>query len=110
MTAPVINEKISDNSNMTMAFVLPKEYKTIESAPVPTNSKVYLRHIPKRICAVTTFTWSVTEKQGEEKAKTFIEKLRGKGYETGKWQLARYNPPFTIPFLRTNEIIVELNE
>ena len=117
MTAPVINQKInmtapvlnnSSSNGMMMAFVLPKEYKTIESAPVPTNKNVKLREIPKRKCAVIQFTWNINEKQGEEKATQFISTLKSKGYHTGTWQLARYNPPFTIPFLRTNEIIVEL--
>lgn len=121
MTAPVINQTIaneridmtspvlsSNAGSSTMAFVLPKEYKTVDSAPIPLNKNVRLRTLPKRKCAVMQFTWNVSEKQGEEKAKTFIKALQEKGYETGNWQLARYNPPFTIPFLRTNEIIVEL--
>ena len=116
MTAPVLNERIdmtspvlsSNTGRSTMAFVLPKEYKTVDSAPIPTNKNVRLRQLPKRKCAVMQFTWNVNEKQGEEKAKTFIKSLREMGYVTGNWQLARYNPPFTIPFLRTNEIIVEL--
>ena len=116
MTAPVLNERIdmtspvlsSNTGRSTMAFVLPKEYKTVDSAPIPTNKNVRLRQLPKRKCAVMQFTWNVNEKQGEEKAKTFIKTLEKRGYATGNWQLARYNPPFTIPFLRTNEIIVEL--
>ncbi len=118
MTAPVLNERIdmtspvlsSNTGRSTMAFVLPKEYKTVDSAPIPTNKNVRLRKLPKRKCAVMQFTWNVNEKQGEEKAKTFIKSLREMGYVTGNWQLARYNPPFTIPFLRTNEIIVELRD
>jgi hypothetical protein len=116
MTAPVLNNTSSSERNyngsngMTMAFVLPKDYKTIESAPTPTNKNVKLRMLPNRKCAVIRFTWNVNEKQGEAKAIQFINILESKGYKTKDWQLARYNPPFTIPFLRTNEIIVELSD
>ena len=74
MTAPVLNERIdmtspvlsSNTGRSTMAFVLPKEYKTVDSAPIPTNKNVRLRQLPKRKCAVMQFTWNVNEKQGEE--------------------------------------------
>ena len=74
MTAPVLNERIdmtspvlsSNTGRSTMAFVLPKEYKTVDSAPIPTNKNVRLRKLPKRKCAVMQFTWNVNEKQGRE--------------------------------------------
>ena len=65
MTSPVLS---SNTGRSTMAFVLPKEYKTVDSAPIPTNKNVRLRQLPKRKCAVMQFTWNVNEKQGEEKA------------------------------------------
>lgn len=54
MTSPVVNEKD------VMSFVLPFEYKTLESLPVPTDKRIVLKAVPKRIVATTTFSgWYV---------------------------------------------------
>ena len=108
MTAPVLS---GGSSNVgSMAFVLPKEL-TLTTAPKPISPDVRLREIPARVCAVMQFTWNVREEGAKNMAKDFITELRKDGLKTrGEWSLARFNPPFTIPFLRTNEIIVELDE
>ena len=104
MTAPVVTE--SDGN--TMSFVMPKEL-TIETAPKPTNQNVTIKEIPHRKCAVMRFTWNVKDKDARLLAEDFRDELRKDGLNPGKWSLARFNPPFTIPFLRTNEILVDLD-
>ncbi len=44
--------------------------------------------------------------RGQEKHAEMATWLERDGVEASglPWSLARYNPPFTIPFLRTNEI------
>ena len=105
MTAPVLS-----GNGVSMAFVLPKDMN-LETAPKPLSQDIKLREIPPRICAVLQFTWNVRDDGAEKMAQDFITELRNDGLNTnGEWSLARYNPPFTIPFLRTNEIIVELED
>ena len=40
----------------------------------------------------------------------FINDLTKDGFKfSDEWRLARYNPPFTIPFLRKNELWVSID-
>jgi hypothetical protein len=108
MTAPVVSERESD-----MAFVLPAKYTAGADAPQPTDSRVELVDIPSRLVAVKTFSGSYDYTSSQEIAAKFQAELEDFGLEcksSGAWQLARYNPPFTLWWLRTNEIWVDIKE
>ena len=109
MTAPVLTRSAADGeseSSGIMSFVMPASYDA-SSAPAPTNGAVSINEVPSRIVAVHSFSGSATEAASAKKAKELIAELRHLGYEvSGKHELARYNPPFTLPFLRTNEVWV----
>ena len=57
MTSPVITEQ-GDAAlhHNNMKFVLPEEFKTIESCPRPTNPNVLLRLVPPKFVAVLGFS------------------------------------------------------
>ena len=99
MTAPVLSQQ----SN-TMAFVLPEKF-TAETAPRPTDPRVEIVTAPARLVAVQSFSGSTTVAASQARAGQFRKTLADSGFRVkGDWQLARYNPPFTLPFLRTNEL------
>ena len=105
MTAPVIDEVISDNIHK-ISFVLPSKY-TLETIPKPNNPKVQLRIIESRKMAAMRFTWYATESRVNKKKSTLAELLQRDGIAVkGNLQLAQYNPPFSAPFTRRNEILV----
>ncbi len=122
MTAPVITEPTSEKIPMTtpilaeeknnqwlISFVMPKKY-TLKTLPRPKNPEVMLTTFPKEKFAVIVFSGLVRESSYDEKVKllhNFIEKNKLK--TSGSVQIARYNPPWTLPFFRRNELMIKLN-
>lgn len=107
MTTPVL-EMQKEGDNRTISFVLPSEY-TLETLPKPNNPKVIIRPVDSHKVAVLSFTWYPTEKRVEVKKKELISLLEKDGVEVdGEIQVARYNPPLSMPLLLRNEIIVSI--
>ncbi len=121
MTAPVTlqpkSEKIAMTAPVTMAsdagkwrvnFVMPAEY-TMDTLPTPNNSQVMLRQIPARKVAVLRFSGLVSTEKATQKTKELLNWMAAKKLEasTAEPELARYNPPWTLPFLRRNEIMIQ---
>ncbi len=104
MTAPVSQEQTG--GQWRIAFVMPSEY-TLDTLPQPVDPKVLLKQVPARRMAAITYsgTWS-KERYEEHKAllEAFIQ--RKKLRPLGDPVLARYNSPFTLWFLRRNEVLI----
>ena len=104
MTAPVAQEKAE--SGYVIRFFMPPEF-TMQTLPVPDDPAVRLVPVPAEMVAVLRFTGS-----------TAPDAVAGKGAEllqalgSGRWQPAGqpvgwfYDPPWTLPFLRRNEVAV----
>jgi hypothetical protein len=108
MTAPVITQADATAKHQTMAFVLPVTF-TLESAPKPLDARVKLKPVEPSIAAVHSFTWGCSMVTAEKKKEEMVQWLERDGYQVaGPWSLCRYNPPFTIPFLKTNEIHIPI--
>lgn len=104
MTAPVSIEK--DDGQWRMHFVMPSEY-TMETLPEPNNSAVVLREVPAGKFAVLRFSGFTRDNKVAEKTNDLLAWMKSKGIQPkDEPRLARYNPPWTLPFLRRNEIIV----
>jgi hypothetical protein len=127
MTAPVFT------SPSYMQFVLPFEYKTLEEIPTPTNKAISIKSIPSKLVAVHKFTWNYSEQFFKSKLNELNQKLmeeqliamhsKNTAEETTgitasevsvpaniPWSFAQYNPPFTLPFLRRNEVWMDLTD
>lgn len=120
MTAPVTMEPKSETISMTapvsmqemagkwrMHFVMPSQY-TLETLPVPNNKAVMLRELPAKNFAVVRFSGLAGEAKTAKKTEELLAWLAAKKIKPiGTPELARYNPPWTLPFLRRNEVMVE---
>jgi len=104
MTSPVTMEEA--NGKWRMHFVMPSEY-TMETLPKPNNPAVTIREVPSEKYAVILFSWFAGEEKVANKTTELMTWLASKNITpTGKPELARYNPPWTPPFLRRNEVMV----
>jgi effector-binding domain-containing protein len=105
MTAPVTMEQV--DGAWRVHFVMPSEY-TMASLPAPNNDKVQLREIPGKQYAVIRFSGLAGEDKVTAKTSELLDWLARQNLEAvGKPELARYNPPWTLPFLRRNEVMIE---
>ena len=104
MTTPVEVDK-SDNE-LVMRFFLPSKY-SIEQLPEPSDPQVKLIQIPSTKVAVLRFTGSTGDPAVTARTAELISAI-----QSTKWTVAGpataffYNPPWTLPFLRTNEVVI----
>jgi len=106
MTAPVFVEKKVKLDGYDIAFVIPSSYKK-ETLPTPKDDRIEIVEKQSAKIAVYRFTWYPSAKQVEKKKKEFVELLRRDGIQPrSDIILARYNPPFILPFLMRNELMV----
>jgi hypothetical protein len=107
MTAPVQQAEVAEG--WRVAFMLPGEY-TLESAPQPTDSRVKIRAVPGKLTAVLRYSGRWTESNYTENRAALLETLKQESITpVGEVQSAQYAPPFTPPFLRRNEVLVEID-
>lgn len=105
MTVPVETEA-SASGYATMRFFLPSNY-TLANAPKPTDARVQIIELPSTTEAALRFSGL----GGETKVKEKIAQLR-EALDGSDWMLAGeattlfYDPPWTLPFFRRNEIAI----
>lgn len=106
MTAPVLQEQ--DATKWKIRFVMPKKY-TLQTLPKPNSKQVILVPLSPRRYAVIRFSGLANDQNIRE----YTEELKGyivaeKLTPIGGSILAFYNPPWTMPFLRRNEVMIEI--
>ncbi len=107
MTAPV-TQSIS-GEQMQMTFSMPSQYK-LEDLPTPDDNRISFEQIPAKTVAVIRFSGWRSDDKAKQKAdelRTWIEKANRYQLITGP-VFAGYDPPWTIPWFRRNEIMFEV--
>ncbi len=108
MTAPVLHARQDDQEAYVVAFVLPSAY-TLESLPKPNNPEVRIREIPETRYAVYRFRGYATAGRVDKMTARLLKALERDGLKpAGAIAAAQYNPPWTPPFMRRNEIMAPL--
>lgn len=121
MTAPVQRHRVSEEVAMTapvqhlptaqgwkVAFMLPSQY-ALDDAPVPLDPRVVIRPMPERLMAVLRYSGRWTEKNLAKYEGRLRERLQEHGIAVqGVIESAAYNPPFTPPFMRRNEVMLKV--
>ena len=107
MTAPV--ETARGDGRLTMRFFLPAAF-TEANVPRPTDPRVRILTVPGETLAVRRFTgWHGPDDVEAEEARLRAT-LDGAALDGAAWRPAGeavaffYDPPWTIPFLRRNEV------
>ena len=121
MTAPVTVQAQPKLLNVTQQggaqeqewkvhFVMPSEY-SMSALPKPNNPKVELKEVSQRYYASLRFAGLTGEKKVTRKTKELQEWMATKNLTAkGQPELARYNPPWTLPFARRNEVLIEVEK
>ena len=114
MTAPVTIEPQSDATSVASAkqwrihFVMPSQY-TLANIPKPNNSAVTLREVPRKYFVVHRYSGFNTMARVQEKTDETLAWAKQQSLKVvGTPQLSRYDPPWTLPMFRRNEIMVEV--
>ena len=103
MTAPVQQSMAGEKE---MAFMIPAEY-ALEDLPEPEDERVSFREAPAYTAAVIQFSGWASADKADEHWQQLRRFLIAEGIDiTGEPTLNQYNPPWTLPFMRRNEIIV----
>jgi len=130
MTAPVVMtpEKIDmtapvamSSQSKTMSFILPSKYiKASKEPPKPLDVRVKLEKVPGHIALVHTYSGFSSAEKARPIAAECIAKIReaypsvnfvmDEATKEPKWEFLGYNPPFTLPWCRTNEVAIHLSE
>jgi hypothetical protein len=113
MTAPVTMSPQLASADMTanrwrVHFVMPSQY-TMATIPKPRNNAVILREVPAKLVAVLSFSGFNSVAKVQQRSDAILDWLKVNKYTAlSAPQLARYDPPWTLPMLRRNEIMVEV--
>ena len=103
MTAPVQQTMAGEKE---MAFMMPAEY-ALKDLPQPEDQRVSFREAPAYTAAVIKFSGWASAEKADENWQQLQRFLIAEGIDiTGEPTLNQYNPPWTLPFMRRNEIIV----
>ena len=108
MTAPVMQKP--NNGNWTVHFVMPSEY-SMTNIPKPNNKDVILKNIPEKTMIAITFSGQNTDDNLSEYTQKLRDFMKRKNIKTvSDPSYAFYNPPWTLPTLRRNEVIFEIKD
>ena len=113
MTSPVAAEMAAGGA-YKVSFVMPSKY-TRETLPTPLNEAVKIVEKPARTLAALTWRGAIPKNSGVVDER--VRQLRGLLAEAGVEPVAgapphlwQYHPPFAPPYMRVNEVLLEVDE
>ena len=88
--------------------MLPSSY-SITDAPVPEDARIKVRVVPEKLVAAIRYSGRWTTRNFDKYESRLMAALSEANIEPlGVPEAAFYNPPFMPPFMRRNEILVEV--
>jgi len=106
MTSPVGQQKSGDK--WLVSFVMPQVY-TMKNLPKPKDSRISLRQIPARRMAAIRYSGFWSEERylkNKSELKVWMKRKGLIGIGNPIW--ARYNSPYSLWFMRRNEVLIQL--
>ncbi|MBY0428145.1 MAG: heme-binding protein [Alphaproteobacteria bacterium] len=106
MTAPVLQQ--GQDNKWVVQFVMPSEY-TLASLPKPNNAAVVLKEVAAKRYVALRFSGVAEDsnlKTHSDELSSFIATQKLKVLSPMTY--AFFNPPWTLPFMRRNEVMVEV--
>ena len=108
MTAPV--QQQSMGKSWRMSFVMPSKY-SMDSLPVPNNNRVRLKEILTKKFVVIEFSGTNSNENVTKHENQLMNYIEANQINIiGSPKYAFYNAPWTLPFLRRNEVMIEIKQ
>ena len=108
MTAPV--QQQSMGKSWRMSFVMPSKYR-LDSLPVPNNNRVRLKEILTKKFVVIEFSGTNSNENVTKHENQLMNYIEANQINIiGSPKYAFYNAPWTLPFLRRNEVMIEIKQ
>lgn len=108
MTAPVMQQ--AAGASWTVHFVMPASYP-MDTLPKPKNQAVTLKEIPERRFAVQRFSGTSSHENLEQHRQALQAWIAAQElHAVAPPVYAFYNPPWTLPFLRRNEVLIQVEK
>lgn len=105
MTAPVATQRGSAD-DWVIRFFMPSEY-TMDTLPSPKDDRVRLVEVPGETVAVLRYNGSYSPEAVAARTTQLLETLNRNNIEAVGDPLSWfYDPPWTVPFRRRNEVVV----
>lgn len=106
MTAPVAQSKAAEG--WVIRFFMPARYNN-ETLPEPTDPRIRIVTLPEETLAVLRFSGTTDARTVEAETRRLLAALQGSGWRAaGEPEAWFFDPPWTIPALRRNEIAVRV--
>jgi hypothetical protein len=108
MTVPVTQQ--AAGSDWIVRFIMPVTY-TLDTLPVPNDQRVRIVAIPQKRVAAVRFSGRSTADNLSQHRSALETWMKSRGLKAAaEPTMAFYNPPWSLPFLRRNEYLVELTD
>lgn len=109
-SAPSVQASLNDATRWRIHFVMPRQY-TMATLPRPNNAAVQLRELPPTVFAVVSYSGLNTATRVQQKTEELQRWMATRDLQPlGAPQLARYDPPWTLPMWRRNEVQIQVRE
>lgn len=106
MTAPVFMNESAGTP--MMSFVMPNDF-TLATTPKPTDPDVIVSELINYKVAAIQFSWTLSDSNVTKHTKILEDWIAGNAYTvSGETVKAGYNGPLTLPWMRLNEVLIEI--
>lgn len=107
MTAPVT--QIAQGNSWIVRFVMPANF-TLQTLPKPNNQAIKIEELPSSRYAVIRFSGIAGAESLEQHTAALESYIKMNHLESISEPIyAFFNPPWTLPFLRRNEIMIKIH-
>lgn len=101
-------EPLGEGKGWRVGFMLPSSY-SLEDAPLPEDDRIEIRLVPEKVVAAIRYSGRWTTRNFDKYESRLLTALSEANVQAlSVPETAFYNPPFMPPFMRRNEIMVEV--
>lgn len=110
MTAPVLRKPTIDEGYWTIQFIMPRSF-TLDTLPHPTNDQIEVVSQAQQTVMALRFSGNASAERIASYTRQLEETIQAEKLVTLSQPLAAfYNPPWVLPFMKRNEIMMVIGQ